>query len=243
MAIVEQLKEKLLFRLDELIVQGERLTIIKHQVATGVDFESRSRTYRTHQSAEWSQFVEWRTSASAVLDQIVPRNSVLRPSVDGFPKLKNEISPVKFGISFLKAVKTEVKNGSLDAISAMIEGEVLSDYLTQAEGILSEAPGDRTHVPAAMLAGASLERFLRSLCLRLDPPEPIVSPKSQPLALSALIEVLRARQIYNEVQAKQLRAWAGVRNSAAHGKFEEFDRKQVELMLTGVVDFVARFGG
>ena len=52
----------------------------------------------------------------------------------------------------------------------------------------------------------------------------------------------KKRKVFNELTAKQLRSWADIRNSAAHGKFEEFNRSQVESMVSGVLDFLARHG-
>ena len=76
------------------------------------------------------------------------------------------------------------------------------------------------------------------MCGALEPPEPVHSAKGAPLAMMALIDALKKRVAFNEVQAKELRAWAGVRNSAAHGHFSEFTRAQVESMVSGVLRFV-----
>ena len=57
--------------------------------------------------------------------------------------------------------------------------------------------------------------------------------------MNALIDALKKRQVFNEVQAKQLRAWADIRNSAAHGRYEEFDKNQAKMMVSGVNTFVS----
>lgn len=47
--------------------------------------------------------------------------------------------------------------------------------------------------------------------------------------------------IYNKNVQKQVTAWAGVRNSAAHGKPNEFTKAQVKDMISGVVNFNATY--
>ena len=59
--------------------------------------------------------------------------------------------------------------------------------------------------------------------------------------LNALIDNLKNAGLYNELKAKQLRAWADIRNAAAHGKFGDFNRKDMEEMLKGVQNFLADY--
>lgn len=101
--------------------------------------------------------------------------------------------------------------------------------------------GKYEHIPAAVLAGAVLEKNLKTICQQQNPPLAIVSEKGKPLMLNALIDALKKRSIFNEVVAKQLRAWVDIRNSAAHGEFENFTKEQVGLMLIGIQSFVSNY--
>jgi hypothetical protein len=69
-----------------------------------------------------------------------------------------------------------------------------------------------------------------------------VNDKDEFFGMNTLVDALKRRQVFNEVQAKQLRAWAAIRNSAAHGKFEEFTRHQVAQMIEGITAFIAQHG-
>lgn len=137
-------------------------------------------------------------------------------------------------------MRRELARGSLDSLALQIEAAVLTDYMTQASGLLADTMEEFTHIPAAVLAGASLERSLRTLCQTLEPPEPVTNERDSFLGMGALIDVLKKRQAFNELQAKQLRAWAAIRNSAAHGKYDEFSRHQVEQMIEGIDAFLAQ---
>jgi uncharacterized protein YutE (UPF0331/DUF86 family) len=79
------------------------------------------------------------------------------------------------------------------------------------------------------------------MCQQQQPAISIVNENGKPLMLNALIEALKKRNIFNEVLAKQLRAWADIRNSAVHGDFDKFTRDQVGNMLTGIQNFLSNY--
>ena len=45
---------------------------------------------------------------------------------------------------------------------------------------------------------------------------------------------------YNKLDQKSVTAWLDLRNRAAHGRYEEYTRDQVELMVQAVTEFMAR---
>ncbi len=123
-----------------------------------------------------------------------------------------------------------------------IESEMAADYLGQAERLLGNGTTAQfSHVPAVVLAGAVLEKGLRSLCEQLTPPEATTGAEGQPLTMAPLIDALKRRAVFNEITAKQLRAWAAIRNSAAHGHLDEFTKEQALSMVSGVSDFLGRY--
>ena len=194
--------------------------------------------YRHYDLASWPEFVEWRTSCIAVLDHVVPPASLLRKTVDSWHSLNNEPSKVEFATAFLKSVKKELIAGSLGSLAHQIEAEVLADYLGQAESLIAGSRNGAEHVAAAVVAGAALERCLRVLCASLTPQELTVNDKGAPIGMTAIIDSLKRRQAYNELQAKELRAWAAIRNAAAHGEFDSFTRDQVNNMISGIARFL-----
>src|SRR5690606_2945274 len=142
---------------------------------------------------------------------------------------------------YLKAIREDLESDHLNDIASEIEAELSADYMGQAERLLTEGhSGKYDHIPAAVLAGAVIEKALRTICSQLSPPEPILNDDGGWLKLSALIDALKKRGVYNELTAKQLRAWAAVRNHAAHGNFDEFDRMQVESMIKGIGIFLSQ---
>jgi len=241
MKLPPKLKQKYLSRLEELIRRGEGVPIQNAQVLASNSSITGEKKYRTVRSADWPKFVEWRTACVTILDQVVPRSSAHRKTVDAFGSLGNDPDKLQFGIAYMKAIREDVETDHLNDIASEIEAEVSADYMGQAERLLTEGTsGNYDHVPAAVLAGAVLEKSLKTLCSQLAPPEPIFSDDGGWLRLNALIDALKKRGVYNELLAKQLRAWAAIRNSAAHGNFNEFDRPQVESMIKGIGIFLSQ---
>lgn len=46
--------------------------------------------------------------------------------------------------------------------------------------------------------------------------------------------------VYGMLEHKAVTAWLGLRNSAAHGKYDEYRIDQVKIMYQGVLDFIMR---
>lgn len=142
----------------------------------------------------------------------------------------------------MQGLRDNYENGFLDNLEERIVANITADYLTQVEGLLDVGqPGQYDHVPAAVLCGTVLEDALRRLCERQTPQVPTRKPNGDPKNLDSLIQDLQTANVFNKLKADQLRAWAKIRNSAAHGKFSEFDRNDVELMVNGVKNFLADY--
>jgi hypothetical protein len=102
-------------------------------------------------------------------------------------------------------------------------------------------PGQFDHVPATVLAGAVLEKALRTLCNEQQPPVSIVNARGEPRALDSLIDELKKAELFNELKAKQLRSWADIRNAAAHSHFSDFGKTNVAQMISGINNFLVDY--
>jgi hypothetical protein len=247
MSLPEKLKSKYVQRFDELIAEGEKI----HK-----DIRTTSKTYRnvfnsygdnkevTTHHIDWQRFVKWRTNVSTLLCNVIPKANVHYEAISEFPKLSNKKDRLEYGISLLKAVKEDFENGMLESIADQLECANLAEYMTQAEHLLGEGiPGKFDHIPAAVLAGAVLEKTLRGLCQNCSPPIPVFDNKNNPRRLNSLIDELKKSNVFNELMAKQLRAWSDIRNNAAHGDFDKFKRCDVDLMLAGINSFLVNYVG
>lgn len=89
---------------------------------------------------------------------------------------------------------------------------------------------------AAVIAGTALEVHVRALCARSGVDTEL--PSGAPMKADAMNTELRKAGTYNEAQRKLVSAWMGLRNSAAHGDYEDYDRQQVRLLIDGVQAFI-----
>jgi hypothetical protein len=143
-------------------------------------------------------------------------------------KLPFEDSPGQFNRvrSVFLAAKEDFEGGYLSSVRNLIQAEVFSTELEQANELLTAG----YHVAAAVICGAVLETNLRTLC------------EAQGLDLGRLdkmnADLAKAGQ-YNSLVQKRITALAGIRNSAAHGKATEFSDKDVRAMIEDVERLVA----
>lgn len=103
--------------------------------------------------------------------------------------------------------------------------EVVSDFLEQAQRLLED---NRVHPAApAVLVGAALEEFLRNWT------------EAEGLTVAAgnienYSKALREHGLLAKQDGKDITSWAGIRNHAAHGEWNDVPRAAVLIMLHGV---------
>lgn len=246
MSLPSNLSAKYINRFNKLIQEGENVinSLTEVQVMDPEPGYSPIEGYEP----DTESYVKWKTNCITLLNQILTKNSVHYYLVKEFISLKSvdeDLVSKEFliaKVAKLKAIKDDFEEGFLEDLSLQIEAEISADYMTQAEALLNEEKTGRyNHVPAAVLAGAVLEKSLRTLCGKQVPPIQTLNDNGKPLTLHPLTEELKKAKVFNEVLAKQLQAWAVIRNKAAHGEFDKFNSPDVELMIKGVNNFLATY--
>lgn len=141
------------------------------------------------------------------------------------------------GRGILKAAKQEIDGGWLFTIKGIVSAEIFSDFLEMAEHLLKEGYKDA----AAVMVGSVLEEHLRQLCLKNSIPiEKDKDGKLIPKKADLLNSELASVTIYNKLDQKSITSWLDLRNNAAHGKYSEYSKEQVEFMCQGVMNFMMR---
>jgi hypothetical protein len=130
-----------------------------------------------------------------------------------------------------RAAQNDFKKGFLFDLRAVIEAELLGDFIDQAQHLLDTKHKD----PAASLAGAVLEDTLRKLCDRHKIPYP---PKT---AIGTLNAELAKKGVYNNLVQKLVTAYADIRNNADHGFFSKYSDQDVAEMIKWVRRFAADY--
>lgn len=137
-------------------------------------------------------------------------------SSDSFKRMK----------SVFIAAMDDYKGGYLTSIKNLIQADVFDSELEQANELLSNG----YLLAAAVIAGVVLETALRDLCAR------------EGLSIGKLDKMnadLAKAGVYNKLQQKRITALADIRNSAAHGKPENFTETDVVNMIRDIEQFLA----
>lgn len=117
--------------------------------------------------------------------------------------------------------------------TSLIRSELFDDFLEMAQHLLDSGYKD----PAAVLVGGVLEQQLRKLSGRAGvQTEKDGIPKKADLLNSELV----AAGAYGKLDQKSVTSWLGLRNQAAHGKYDSYSVEQTRIMLLGVRDFLSR---
>lgn len=124
------------------------------------------------------------------------------------------------------AAKEDFEGGYLNSLRNLVQAEVFTSELEQAEQLLSSGYASA----AAVIAGVVLETTVRSLCTDRG----IAHGK-----LDKMNADLAKVGAYNSLQQKRITAMAAIRNSAAHGKADEFIPGDVKGMINDVERFLA----
>lgn len=141
-----------------------------------------------------------------------------------------EWSYISKALGVLQAAKDDYENGALFDIKILIEADLFDDFLEQADQLLQKG----YYQPAAVIIGCVLEDGLRKLCDKNTISLPDRSP------VDRMNSELAKEGIYNKLSQKRITTYADMRNNAAHGKWNEFAKTDVEDMLKGVRDFMEK---
>ena len=137
-------------------------------------------------------------------------------------------------IGVVKALLFDIKNGHIKTIEEEIHGDVFSDYLEMASHLVSQGYKDA----AAVMAGSTLEVHLRKLCDKND--IDTLKGDGKPKKADSLNAELSKAGVYTKLEQKNVTAWLGLRNYAAHGEYGEYNKEQVRNLIDGVRGFITR---
>lgn len=217
-------------RFEELIQEGEKIK------ATKRTFGSSSprvvvipETYVDEERAR-----QWAMSALAIL------KSALGEDNDNYQQVKTNLDLCALYRNFcimqasVKAAREDLQGGHFFEAKTLLEAEVFSDLLEQAEELQKAGYKDA----AAVLAGGVLERHLRSLCAHRG--IALVKSNGKHKMINDMNDELSKAGAYNALMKKKVTVWADLRNNAAHGNTTAYTASDVEAFLRDVSDFCAR---
>jgi len=179
------------------------------------------------------------TRGIAAINQITGSTSVYAAEINRIlvqtPKLHLHTSSI---MGVVQALKNDIEAGYIQTLAELIHGELFADFLEMAQYLCEEGYKDA----AAVITGSTLESHIRKLCNKTgvsieqaDKDGNIRSVKAD-----SLNSELAKADAYSKLDQKNVTAWLGLRNKAAHGQYSEYTADQVVLFFSGVRDFIAR---
>lgn len=216
--------QELLLRIDYLISKGSAaLSTKKHVEYVGTVVNS-------------DEHLGFRTASLSLLKSFFGDENTYVKEFDRASK-ERYASSIQDSIAILQSARYEVEQGWLDSFKALITAEVFSDFLEMSEHLLFEGYKDAS----AVMIGSVLEEHLRQLCYKNGIDTTYVNKGDiVPKKANLINSDLKKAGIYGALDEKQVLAWLGIRNSAAHGNYSDYDKGQVNLMYQGVLNFISK---
>lgn len=202
----------------------------------GEDILRTRRKDGTYETVDIRKLKEFRTASLSFIEMVYRKDHSYYKEFDGATAGYRPFD-VEAGIGIMQAIRREINGGWLTSVKGLITAEVFSDFFEMAEHLLVNDYKDA----AAVIAGSTLEEHLRQLCLRNSIETTIkIDDRDVPKKADALNSDLGKANIYNKLDQKNITAWLDLRNKAAHGAYDEYNKEQVKTMLSGVGEFCAR---
>lgn len=217
------MSNKLQKRFDELEAE--------HVVVMSTKHSTYSEMFGSSEQVDNEKFLQWCIKAKNLINKSCGTDSEHYKAfekAEGGSGWSGSFSRCKeMGAVFL-ATKNDFEGGYLNSYKNLIQAEVFDSELEQA----SELLGSGYYVASAVIAGTVLETALRDLCDKENIPHGKLDKMNSDLAKAG---------VFNKIVQKQITSYAGIRNSAAHGKSSEFTADDVKLMISGITQFLVTY--
>ncbi|TYK56892.1 DUF4145 domain-containing protein [Pseudomonas synxantha] len=211
---------------------GKRFTELEQQLAALLNSATLKRDEHDGASELYippDLILNWNVKAKALMERVCGTDSThlkmyAEADVQGmYESYVDRLNRLK---AIFLAAKEDFDGGHLNTIRNLVQAEVFTSELEQAEELLKSGYA----TAAAVIAGVVLETTLRDLCSTHDLEHGSLNKMNDDLAKAGA---------YNASQKKRITALAAIRNSAAHGKPEEFTAADVRGMIDDVERFLA----
>ena len=171
----------------------------------------------------------------ATIDRLAPLGSSHRTAAEMLMKQYGVSNGYASGplLGILRAMRADYAAGYLSSVAELIHADVFADFLEMADHLLSQGYKD----PAAVVTGSVLEEHLRKLC---DKSGIATNNGATPKKADLLNAELAGASAFSKLDQKSITAWLDLRNKAAHGKYTEYTKEQVQALLDGIRHFMVR---
>lgn len=210
-------------RFDELLLLAEKISTSSKQSHS--DYSGRQANVDSNLLMQWVTKAEDLIVNVCGSDSTYYKNFIESKNIKSYNGNEYVYEVLK---SIFIATKDDYEKGYLTSYKSLIQAEVFDSELDQAKNLLQSG----YLIAAAVIAGTILETSVREICQR----------NSVPLGrLNKMNDDLAKAGVYNAIQQKSILAMAAIRNSAAHGKPDEFSENDVVNMINSIEEFLLKY--
>jgi hypothetical protein len=140
----------------------------------------------------------------------------------------------------ITALREDIAANRLGTWAERVHSDLFADFLEMADYLIEDGA---LKDPAAVLAGGVLEEHVRKLCSKHGVDTTFVdrSGTTKHKKLDTMNADLAKAGAYGIIEQKQIVAWAGIWNAAAHAERDKFDAGQAKGMIQRIRDFVVKY--
>ena len=218
--------------LNDLLVRVDQIVALADET---IGTEREPEGYRWVDSEKANTF---RSAGLSFIEKVFGKGHPYYSEFEGCTKHFTSALSAERGRGVLGAIRGELAGGWLTAVKFIVSAEVFADFLEMAQHLHENDYKDA----AAVIVGSVLEEHLRQLCSKhgISVERTNSQGDTVPKKADALNSELAKLGVCSKLDQKSVTAWLGLRNSAAHAKYDDYTAEQVGLMLYGVTEFVAR---
>ena len=181
-----------------------------------------------------TEIMELQTRCISVIERTSGSKSIYSRQVTEISKKRSHVYDHVAGqIGVAKALLFDIQNDYLQNLEETIHGDLFGDFLEMATHLIENGYKDA----AAVMAGTTLEVHIRKLC---DKNDLATTSGHKPKKAESLNAELAKEGVYTKLDQKNVTAWLGLRNNAAHGNYSEYTKEQVSLLIDNVRNFITR---
>jgi Domain of unknown function (DUF4145) len=214
-----KLFEKRFTELSDQIARIESTKQIKHDKYDGTQYTE----------VDSESFLSWCVKARNLISNACREDSQHFKAFEKAEEVQsyqNNYDTLKRVKAVFSATKEDYEGGYITSVKKLVQAEVFDSELEQATELATAGYA----AAAAVIAGAVLETTLRSLCDANSIEQGKLDKMNADLAKAG---------VHNVLVQKKITALAAIRNSAAHGKSNEFTKDDVMHMIVEVNRYVS----
>lgn len=212
--------KKIIDRLNELVNLGEQVLATRYSLEYVIGDDN----------VNTQLAMQWISSIQNLLARVFGENNVHLKNINKLVSSSISYSPAYQIQGILKSAKDDYEHGFIFEVKTLVQAEIFDDILDQAKHLIETG----YYQPAAVVIGSILEDFLRKSCLKHSIG---IEQKSK---LDKMNSDLAKAGAYNLLTQKQITAFVDLRNKAAHGKWTEFEKNDVERFYDWLRSFIER---